>query len=114
MVPNNNATLTIGSICAWSATAGASVGISNVSVRVSPIESVVSPSSGSFHTADCKSGLSIPKSPVVANVVVSVPDPEPTEFRIGVVPAALILPPITAVPLAALSIVTTNVLAAVH
>ena len=48
--------LTIGSIAAWLVTAGALVAISHVNVSVSPADSTVSASSGSFQTAVDKIG----------------------------------------------------------
>jgi len=82
VLPNSPMTSTIGSIAAWLPTAGALVAISHVSVRVSPAENNVSPSSGSFQTAVCKDGPEIQTStdglpeigPVITPVQSMVPE----------------------------------------
>ena len=60
--------------------------MSNEMASVSPLDKMASASSGSFQTASSIAGSIIPKSPEVANVVVSVLTPVPAEFRIEVVP----------------------------
>ncbi len=57
MVPNNPATLTIGSISAWFDTEGALIAISNVSVRVSSTDITTSALSASSHTAVNNAGV---------------------------------------------------------
>ena len=60
--------------------------MSNEIASVSPLDKMASASSASFQTAPSIAGSIIPKSPEVANVVVSVLTPVPAEFRIEVVP----------------------------
>ena len=88
--------------------------MSNEIARVSPLDKIASASSASSQTAPSIAGSIIPKSPEVANVVVSVPDPVPAEFLISVVPAALTFWPIVAVPLDASTMVTVNQESVVH